>query len=266
MSDTHITILGCGSSGGVPRIGNDWGKCDPNNPKNLRNRCSILITKTAENGAETNVLIDTSPDLRNQLNASDTKHLDGVLYTHPHADHIHGIDDLRAIAINTRERVNVWADKPTSDMLLKRFTYCFETPKGSDYPPILNLHEIALNEKIFIDGAGGCLEILPFKVHHGRIDSLGFRVNDAVYIPDTNGIPDESLYALEGLDVWIIDALRETLHPSHLSFGETLDLIDQVAPKNAYITNMHVDMDYDFVAENSPENVQPCYDGLTIKI
>ena len=266
MSDTTITILGCGSSGGVPRIGNDWGRCDPQNPKNLRNRCSILITKVGKKGGKTNVLIDTSPDLRNQLNSSNTNHLDGVLYTHPHADHIHGFDDLRAIAINTRERVNVWADKPTSNMLLKRFTYCFETPKGSDYPPILNLTQINLNEEIVIDGAGGELRILPFKVNHGRIDSLGFRVDNAAYIPDTNGIPDESLYALKNLDVWVIDALRETNHPSHFSFSETLDWISKIAPKQAFITNMHVDLDYKYVADNSPENVHPCYDGMTIAV
>ncbi len=266
MSETTITILGCGSSGGVPRIGNDWGKCDPKNPRNRRNRCSILITKTADNGGQTVVLIDTSPDLRNQLNSTDTKHLDGVLYTHPHADHIHGIDDLRAIAINTCERVNVWADEPTSDMLLKRFTYCFETPRGSDYPPILNLHRINLNEEIIVDGAGGQLVILPFKVHHGRIDSLGFRVGNAAYIPDTNGIPDESLYALKNLDIWIIDALRETDHPSHFSFRQTLEWIARVEPKQAYITNMHIDLDYDFVMDNTPDNTQPCYDGMVIRI
>ncbi len=261
-----ITILCCGSSGGVPRIGNDWGECNPGNPRNQRQRCSILVTKTDARGNQTIVIIDTSPDLRNQLNSNHVARLDGVLYTHPHADHIHGIDDLRAVAISMGERVNVWADEATSKMLLKRFTYCFETPNGSDYPPILDLNEIIAGQEVEVSGPGGSITFMPFRVHHGRIDSLGFRVADVAYTPDLNGIPDESLALLQGLDMWIVDALRRSQHPSHWSLSETLSWLEKINPKQALITNMHVDLDYDFVDKNTPENITPCHDGLTFTI
>ena len=263
----RITILGCGSSGGVPRIGNDWGNCNPANPKNTRKRCSILISKMGSSGRTTDVLVDTSPDIRTQINQhTSIQSVDGVLFTHPHADHIHGIDDLRAFAINNGERVNVWADDPTSRMLTKRFSYCFKTPEGSDYPPILNLHHIAAGHPISIIGAGGQIDILPFTVNHGRIDSLGFKVNNAAYIPDVNGIPEESLVQLSNLDHWIIDALRRSPHPSHFCLSETLEWIRKIKPRQAYLTNMHIDLDYDFVAENTPNNVVPCHDGMIIDI
>jgi hypothetical protein len=136
-----LTILGCGSSGGVPRIGNNWGQCDPNELKNRRRRCSVLLEKR-EGDALTRVLVDTTPDLVSQLNSVDAGTLDGVWYTHEHADHTHGIDDLRQVAINMRERVNVWADHSTAEMLLSRFSYCFLTPPGSSYPPILEMNTI----------------------------------------------------------------------------------------------------------------------------
>ncbi len=261
-----VTILGCGSSGGVPRIGNDWGECDPGNPLNQRQRCSILVTKTNAHGDETNIVIDTSPDLRNQLNSSGTAQVDGVLYTHPHADHIHGIDDLRAVAINTRARVNVWADEPTSAMLLKRFGYCFETPEGSDYPPILNLNRLETGNDVAINGPGGSISFTPFRVHHGRIDALGFRFNGVAYTPDLNGVPDESLKYLQDLDFWIVDALRRSHHPSHWSLSETISWLDKIKPKRALITNMHVDLDYEHVSGNTPEFATPCHDGLTFTI
>lgn len=261
-----ITILGCGSSGGVPRIGNDWGDCDPTDPRNLRQRCSILVKKTDANGNETIVIIDTSPDIRNQLNANNVARLDGVLYTHPHADHTHGIDDLRAVAITTRERVNVWADEPTSSMLVKRFGYCFETPNGSDYPPILNLNPLVPGQGVEITGPGGSITFTPFRVHHGRIDALGFRIGNVAYTPDINGVPDESLSALQDLDTWIIDALRRTPHPSHWALSETLEWLEKLNPQRALITNMHVDLDYEFVDKNTPKNVTPCHDGLTFTI
>ncbi len=261
-----ITILGCGSSGGVPRIGNDWGECDPDNPRNQRQRCSILVRKTNESGDETIAIIDTSPDLRNQLNSNNVAQVDGVLYTHPHADHIHGIDDLRSVAMATGELVNAWADEPTSDMLLKRFGYCFKTPNGSEYPPILNLKQLVAGVDVEINGPGGSIAFTPFRVHHGTIDALGFRVGNVVYTPDLNGVPDESLPNLQNLDVWIVDALRRSRHPSHWSLSETVSWIEKINPGKALITNMHVDLDYQFVDKNTPENVTPCHDGLTFTI
>lgn len=263
---TTLRILGCGSSGGVPRVGNDWGNCDPDNPKNRRERCSILVQKAAPNGGKTTIIIDTSPDFRNQMNAANVDHLNGVFYTHAHADHIHGIDDLRAIAINTRRKVNVWADDRTADVLESRFDYCFKTPKGSDYPPILTMHRLSSGASEIVDGAGGALTITPFTVNHGRINSLGYRLNDTAYIPDLNGVPAESLPYLENLDIWVVDGLRRSPHPSHFSFDETLEWIARAKPKRAFITNMHVDLDYDWVDQNSPDNVKPCHDGLTFEI
>lgn len=263
---TKVTILGCGSSGGVPRIGNDWGRCDPANPKNERLRCSILVTRTSETGGKTNVLIDTSPDLRQQLNAADTARVDAVLYTHPHADHIHGIDDLRPMTIASRQRVSVYADEHTSEKLLSRFDYCFKTPPNSDYPPILDHKSLQPGVPVTISGEGGDITATPFVVHHGRIDALGFRVNDCVYTPDLNGIPDQSLKYLENLENWIVDALRSTPHPSHFSLPEALDWIAKTAPKRALLTNLHTDMDYETTRVNTPENVEVCYDGLSFTI
>ncbi len=262
---TTLTILGCGSSGGVPRIGNDWGQCDPANPKNRRRRCSLLVTRTGPAG-QTRVLIDTSPDLREQMLTSGTDDIDGVLMTHEHADHTHGIDDLRAFFLMKRRRVPVWADEPTGHMLTTRFAYCFYTAPGSDYPPILNLHRLSAGTHVTIGGAGGDIVGLPFRVHHGNIDALGFRIGNAAYTPDLNGVPDVSLHALENLDLWVVDALRRTKHPSHWSLPETLHWIDRMKPKRAIITNMHIDLDFDMLRRELPAHVEPAFDGLELTL
>jgi len=260
-----LTILGCGSSAGVPRIGGDWGLCDPLNPKNRRSRCSVLVAKTGPHGT-TRVVIDTSPDMREQMLAANAGDIDGVLYTHEHADHTHGIDELRAFFLMKRARVEVWADEPTGQMLMSRFAYCFYTAPGSDYPPIVNLNRIVAGREVRIEGAGGALAALPFRVHHGNIDALGFRVGATAYSPDLNGIPDESLAALQGLDLWIVDALKRTPHPSHFCLTDTLEWIARIKPRRAVITNMHVDMDYDTLRRELPENVEPAFDGMTLTI
>ncbi len=196
MADLTLTILGCGSSGGVPRLsdapGGSWGACDPGNPRNRRQRCSVLLTRTGTAG-RTRVLIDTSPDMRAQLLATDTGHLDAVVYTHAHADHTHGIDDLRMIAFNRHDRLPVWADAPTSANLRARFGYVFATPAGSSYPPILDLNEIT--GPVSIGGAGGDIALTPIPVEHGDIPALGFRIGDLAYIPDVSDIPDAILAA-----------------------------------------------------------------------
>src|SRR5688572_19519322 len=202
----RFTILGCGSSGGVPRIGNVWGSCDPANPKNRRQRCSLLIER-GEGERVTRVLIDTSPDLRQQLLATGVGTLDGVVFTHPHADHTHGIDELRAIFLNMRRRVPVWADKRTAEALTQRFGYAFKTPEGSVYPPILDFNLIEPPAPILIRGAGGDVDLRPFEVEHGDIRALGFRSLDVAYTPDINGVPAEANTALIGLSCWIVDAL-----------------------------------------------------------
>ena len=260
-----LTILGCGSSGGVPRIGGDWGSCDPANPKNRRRRCSVLLTQTSAQGA-TRVLIDTSPDMRDQMLSANIRDIDAVLYTHEHADHTHGIDELRAFFLLKRNKVQVWADEPTGQMLMSRFAYCFYTAPGSDYPPIINLNRLVAGVPVTVAGAGGAITALPFRVHHGNIDALGFRIGATAYVPDLNGIPDASLPVLRNLDLLIIDALRRTPHPSHFSLPETLSWIERLKPSRAIITNMHVDLDFDTLRRELPSHVEPAYDGLELAI
>ncbi|MFQ6554296.1 MBL fold metallo-hydrolase [Aestuariibius insulae] len=261
MAERRFTILGCGSSGGVPRLGGHWGACDPDNPKNRRRRCSLLIEQTGATGT-TRALIDTSPDLRAQLLDADIGELDAVIYTHSHADHVHGLDDLRMIVFNMRKRLPVWADGATQNDLLSRFGYAFVQPKGSPYPPILDLNTI--DGPVTIDGAGGEITLTPFEVDHGAIDALGFRIGDVAYLPDVSDIPDAAWPALQNLDTWILDALRRDPHPTHAHLAKSLDWIEKMAPKEAILTNMHIDLDYETVLAETPENVRPAYDGLTL--
>ncbi|MBB3020005.1 phosphoribosyl 1,2-cyclic phosphate phosphodiesterase [Microvirga lupini] len=260
-----MTILGCGSSAGVPRVGVGWGACDPANPKNRRRRCSVLVERTGPDGAVTTVLVDTGPDVRDQLLGADVRRLDAVLYTHEHADHIHGIDDLRPLAIVQRHRIPVYADRMTSELLLMRFGYCFDTPAGSSYPPILKMHHLKPGILASVQGPGGNVEALPFRMVHGDIDTLGFRFGSIAYAPDVSAMPEESLRYLEGLDVLILDALRYTPHPTHFSVSEALDFIAKVKPKRAILTNLHTDLDYETLRSELPPHVEPAYDGMQIE-
>ena len=258
----RFTILGCGSSGGVPRLGGHWGDCDPTNPKNRRRRCSLLIEQIGPDGT-TSALIDTSPDLRSQLLDANVGRLDGVIYTHSHADHVHGIDDLRMIVFNMKERLAVWADGDTTDNLISRFGYAFVQPEGSPYPSILTLKSI--KGLIEINGPGGTIPLIPFKANHGTIDALGVRVGGLAYLPDVADFYDETWAALQGLDCFIIDALRRTPHPSHSHLANTLEWIDKLAPKRAVITNMHIDLDYATLDAETPDHITPAFDGMTIE-
>lgn len=264
MSDLlRATILGCGSSGGVPRLGGEWGACDPLNPRNRRSRCSLLLERVGRGGT-TRVLIDTSPDMRQQLLDAGVGWLDAVVYTHPHADHVHGIDDLRLVVYNMRRRLPVWADHPTQDALLGRFGYAFAQPKGSPYPPICDLNTIT--GPFTIDGAGGPIELTPFRVDHGSMDALGFRVGGLAYLPDVVRIPEECWPILEGLDCWILDALRYNPHPTHAHLALSLEWIARAAPRRAVITNMHIDLDYTRMEVETPHNVAPAYDGMVVEL
>src|SRR5215217_4428270 len=261
------TILGCGSSGGVPRIGNVWGDCDPDEPRNRRLRCSLLLEGFSP-GSETptRVVIDTGCDLREQMLAANVDRVEAVLYTHAHADHTHGIDDLRVLALHNRRRVDVYFDAQTGIRLREAFGYCFVSPPGSDYPPILNAHEISAGDVLEIDGPGGSITVTVFEQAHGNITSLGFRIGNFAYSCDLSGFPDAAIPAISGLDLWIIDALRPTPHPSHLSLPETLEWIERMAPRQAVLTNMHIDLDYAQTEAGTPGNVTPAFDGMQIDV
>lgn len=263
----EVRILGCGSSGGVPRLGEGgpyWGACDPENPKNRRSRCSILVTHRGK-GGETRVLVDTSPDMREQLLAAGIGRLDGVLITHDHADQLHGMDDLRVITINMKRLLDLWSDAHGIAGIMKKFAYCFETPPGSDYPPVLIAHEIPEPFTDFeIEGHGGPVPVRAFGQQHGRIRSLGYRIGPVAYSPDVDGLDEEAYAALDGVDTWIVDALRYTPHPSHAHLSRTLEWIERVKPRRAILTDMHVDLDYDTLVRELPPGVEPAYDGMTI--
>lgn len=260
----QVHILGCGSSGGVPRITGDWGICDPSEPKNRRTRCSILVSKWNGISLEpTRILIDTSPDLREQLLAAEVSRIDAVLYTHDHADQTHGIDDLRAIAYKNKIRLPVYMDEPSAKSLMTRFAYCFHG--GNGYPSIFDAKtELHPGRSISIEGPGGVLNFLALDQAHGRIRSLGFRVGSIAYCNDTVGLPEETLNALQGIDTFIVDALRYEEHPSHAHLDMALGWIDRIKPKRAILTNMHIDMDYQTLLKELPTNVRPAYDGMIL--
>ncbi|MFZ1681460.1 MAG: MBL fold metallo-hydrolase [Rhizobiaceae bacterium] len=260
----RLTILGCGSSPGVPRINGDWGACDPDNPKNRRFRASALVERIGPNGT-TRVVIDTGPDFRSQMIAAKAERLDGVVYTHGHADHIHGVDDLRGYVLAQRQMMHIHADRTTLERLRQSFTYCFETPQGSSYPPILIAHEIEPDTVFHIDGEGGALAFEPLPQLHGENFSLGFRIGPLAYCTDVSGFPDTTALRLRGLEALVIDALQYRPHPSHLSLGEALDWIARLAPKQAYLTHMHTPLDHATVNRETPAHVSPAHDGLAIE-
>jgi phosphoribosyl 1,2-cyclic phosphate phosphodiesterase len=237
----EVRILGCGSSGGVPRLGGseeagNWGACDSHNPKNRRRRCSIL------------------------------GRLDGVVLTHDHADQTHGMDDLRAVTLNARKRTPVWADQTTWITVMAKFGYCFIQPQDSDYPPILDAHEIHEPFRPFaVTGAGGEVRVVAFAQGHGRLRSMGYRFGPMAYSSDVDNLDDAAFAALSGIECWVVDALRYTPHPSHAHLEKTLSWIARVKPKRAILTNMHLDMDYETLRRDLPQGVEPAFDGMSLE-
>jgi phosphoribosyl 1,2-cyclic phosphate phosphodiesterase len=267
VADTlRLTILGCGSSPGTPRITGDWGACDPNEPKNRRLRAAALVERVTADGRATRVVIDTGPDFREQMIAAGVRRLDAVVYSHPHADHIHGIDDLRGYVIEQRRLMPIYADQPTLKRLREGFGYCFATPPGSSYPPILQPHVIAHDVPFTITGEGGPLTFDPLPQIHGDIISLGFRIGDLAYCSDVSDFPRETVARLSGLQAFIVDALQYKEHPSHLSLGQALDWIERLRPQRAILTHMHVPLDYHAAMRDTPAHVEPAYDGMVIEL
>jgi len=261
-----FTILGCGSSGGVPRVGQGWGACDPKNPKNRRRRCSLLVERGDDVSAKTQVLVDMSPDCREQLLDLQISRLDAILLTHAHADHIHGIDDIRPLVLMARRKIELFMDAETSAAVRTKFGYIFETPPGGCYPALLTEHRLVSGRVTTVSGLGGPLAAIPFRLEHGESDALGFRFGGVAYCPDLSAIPDESVAFLEGLDVWIVDALRYRPHPSHLCLQETLRWIEKLRPARAILTNLHTDLDFARLESELPANVEPAFDGMQINV
>jgi phosphoribosyl 1,2-cyclic phosphate phosphodiesterase len=262
----EITILGCGSSAGVPRADGSWGACDPADPRNRRNRCSLLARRRGGAGEEaTTVLIDTAPELRQQCASAGVTRVDAVLFTHDHADQTHGIDDLRAFFIRHRRRTPCFMDDYTRARLKARFGYIFVSEGG--YPAICDpLPLPPYGEAWRVEGPGGAIPVIAFDQDHGGIRSVGYRLGPVAYTSDAVGLPDESFAVLGGVRVWIVDALRYSPHPTHANVERALDWIARVRPERAILTNLHVDLDYRTLAAELPSGVEPAYDGLSFEV
>ncbi|MCI3134964.1 MBL fold metallo-hydrolase [Phenylobacterium aquaticum] len=260
--ELEITLLGSGSSGGVPRADGDWGDCDPREPKNRRSRCSLLVRrKGAGPEHETTVLVDTSPDLRLQTAEAGVKRLDAVLLTHDHADQTHGIDDIRAFFIRQRARIPTYMDAATESSMMRRFGYVFEGEGG--YPGIADRRPIPPHgEPWQVEGPSGAIPVVTFDQDHGGVRSVGYRFGDLAYSSDVVHLDDHAFAALQGLDVWIVDALRWRPHPTHAHVERTLEWVERVRPRRTILTNMHIDLDYDDLRRKLPKGVEPGFDGL----
>ncbi len=257
----EFTILGSGSSGGVPRADGEWGVCDPANPKNFRTRCSMLVRRLGE-GAQTTVLVDASPELRLQTAKAGVKRVDAVVLTHDHADQVHGLDDVRAFYLRQQAKIPCWMDAATDRTMMRRFGYIFEGEGG--YPAICERQAIPPHGEAWqVDGPSGVIPIRTFDQDHGGIRSVGYRFGGVAYSSDVVGLDDEAFEALAGLDVWIVDALRRRPHPTHAHLDLALEWIERVRPKRAILTNMHIDLDYEQLRAELPLGVEPGYDGLS---
>ena len=255
-----VTVLGCGGSGGVPLVGNIWGACNPANPRNRRRRVSVHVEH-----AGTGILIDASPDLRVQLLDADIRRLDAVLFTHDHADHSHGIDDLRFLKTGRKdEPIEAWAAPETMAVLAQRFDYIFrQNEKGSGvlYRPFLQARQV--------DGPFRIrdLPVVPFRQQHGLGSfSLGYRIGPMAYSTDVVGLDEPAFEILAGLDLWVVDCLRFEPHPTHAHFDLVMEWVKRIRPRHTVLTHMNHMVDYDEIARRCPPGVEPGYDGLTVEL
>ncbi|TCS64365.1 MBL fold metallo-hydrolase [Varunaivibrio sulfuroxidans] len=256
----RVTILGCGASSGTPSIEAGWGRCDSNEPKNRRLRPSILVQSAA-----TSILVDTSPDLRQQLLNANVKSLDGVVFTHAHADHLHGIDDLRGINRLMNANISAYGDAATFTAIRQRFDYILEPlSQGAQfyYKPTLTEHRIVNGETFHI----GPIAVTCFEQNHGYGHTLGFRFDNFAYSTDLMALPDEAFDLLVGVKTWVIGAFTDHKHPTHASVDQALEWIDRVKPERAVLTHMSPRLDYRTLRSSLPDNVLPAYDGMVLDI
>lgn len=255
----RLRVLGCGGSGGVPLVGGIWGQCDPGDARNRRRRPSILIEHEG-----TTILVDASPDLREQLLAAGTTHVDAVLFTHTHADHCHGLDDLRPLVYTRGHPIPAYADAETLANLRQRFDYAFEPSRttGALYSALMTAHEIPLDTPFELAG----LSCVAFEQDHGPTTTLGYRIGPIGYSPDAHTIPSHGFEALGGVSVWVVDCLRYQAHASHAHFERTLSWVQRVQPQRAVLTHMNHTLDYAELAANCPPGVEPGIDGMAFDV
>jgi phosphoribosyl 1,2-cyclic phosphate phosphodiesterase len=253
----RVTMLGCGASTGVPAIGPNWGRCDPTDPRNRRRRASLLV----EVGSVA-ILIDTSPDLREQLIDARVRRLDAVVMTHAHADHLHGIDDLRGLNRLMGESIPLWADAATLAEIGRRFGYVLEpvSEPGRFDKPTLAPHEISGRFAI------GGVDIVPFVQDHGFSTTLGLRIGPIAYSTDVTALDDDAFAAIAGVELWIVDCMRRAPHPTHSHLEQTLAWIARVCPRRAVLTHMDQTLDYRELSASLPAGVEPGQDGLVMEV
>lgn len=255
-----VTILGCGGSGGVPLIGNNWGFCNPENPRNRRRRVSVLVQH-----GDANIVFDTSPDFRAQMLDAGVGKLDAILYTHDHADHTQGIDDVRFMrSFDKNQRIPAFGSAETMGTLAERFPYIFvQGTEGSGH-----LYKPFLEARVVSAPFALCgLTVTPFEQHHGfGSKTLGYRVGPMAYSTDVVDLPEEAFPILEGLDLWIVDCLRFEPHMTHAHFDKAIAWIERLKPKHAILTHLNHQTDYDAVKVKCPPGVEPGYDGLSVEI
>ncbi len=264
----EVVILGCGSSGGVPRADGNWGACDPKDRRNWRSRCSLMVRRigqgTAPDGATT-VVVDAAPELRLQCAAAGARRLDAMLLTHDHADQVHGIDDIRPFFLKQGKRIPCWMNAATAASMGERFAYLFDGAPGP-YPAIAEPRNARPGAAWDVDGPSGPIPVVAFDQDHGASRSLGYRFGSVAYSSDVVGLDEAAFATLSGVEVWIVDALRYTPHPTHAHVEKALGWIERLRPKRAILTNLHIDLDYAELAARLPPGVEPAFDGLRFSV